>query len=624
MPPPTGTLALRVTGRISRGPASFGQLLREHRIAAALAQEELAERAGLSRRTISDLERGAHKAPYPATIRHLAEALALNESETAALLVAARGTSVDQSSTLPMFLTSFVGRTRELLYLEQLLTECRLLTLTGAGGVGKTRLALRLVADLNQTYPGDTALVELGSVSEASLVSQAVGQALAIHEQPGRDWFDVLAAVLESRRLLLVLDNCEHLIAACAELAERLLRTCPQLRILATSREPLGVTGETTWRVPSLGVPDLQSSPTTANVAKSDAVQLFTERGAANLPDFVLTPHNAEAVAQLCRQLDGIPLALELAAAWVRVLSVKQICERLSDALSLLVSASRNAPARQQTLRATLDWSYELLDAAERQLLDRLSVFAGSWTLEAAEAICGEDQASRDVLVLLAHLVDKSLVICERRESGPVRYRLLETVRQFGAEHLAARAETSNLRNRHMNWFVAVAEQSATRLNTPQQGQYFETIQRELANLRAAIEWAVECGSASAGLRLAVALRRFWFHGHQAEGQAYFQALLRLPPSPAHYSVRSTGVAALGGLTRERGDLVRARSLGEEAVGLAREVGEPERLFDALTTLGWTMAFQRDWGVAESIFQESLRVAKNCTPWHSASAVAWL
>jgi hypothetical protein len=306
------------------------------------------------------------------------------------------------------------------------------------------------------------------------------------------------------------------------------------------------------------------------------------------------------------------------------VLSVEQICDRLVDALSLLVSTGRNTPARQQTLRATLDWSYELLNAEEKQLLDRLSVFAGSWSLEAAEAICGEGPGRAEVLVVLAHLIDKSLVICERREVGPVRYRLLETVRQFGAEHVEARAETSNVRTRHTDWYVAVAEQTEALLRTPHQAQYFEGIQPELANLRAAIAWAIECGNTSAGLRLAVAMRRFWFHGHQTEGQANLQALLALPPAPAHHGVRSTGVAALGGLTRERGDLVTARSLGEEAVGLARQVRDPDRLFDALTTLGWTVAFQRDWSSAEHIFAESLRVAENCTPWHSASAVAWL
>jgi predicted ATPase len=613
-----------VTQPISHGPASFGELLREHRLAAALAQEELAERAALSRRAISDLERGAHKAPYPATVRRLADALALTDSQTAALLIAARGSTVEQSSTLPVPLTSFIGRAREMFELQQLLKDCRLLTLTGAGGVGKTRLALQLLADPNQTYPDDTALVELAPLSEASLVAQAVAQAVGIHEQPGREWFDVLTAVLRSRRLLLVLDNCEHLIATCAELTERLLLTCPHLRILATSREPLGVTGETTWRVPSLSLPDLQSSSGTANVTESEAVQLFVERAAVNLPGFTLTAQNAAAVAHVCRQLDGIPLALELAAAWLRVLSVEQIRDRLVDALSLLVSTGRNTPARQQTLRATLDWSYELLDAAEKQLLDRSSVFAGSWTLEAAEAISGEDTGRGGVLVVLAHLVDKSLVTCERGEVGPVRYRLLETVRQFAAEHLEASVETSNLRTRHMNWYVAMAERTEALLYTPQQAQYFESIQPELANLRAAIDWAIGCGDASAGLRLAVAMRRFWFHGHQTEGQTNLRALLALPPPPAHARVRSAALASLGSLSRERGDLVAARSLGEQSVRLAREVGDTARLFEALTFLGWTVAFQRDWSSAEEIFGESLRVAEDCTVWHLASAVAWL
>jgi predicted ATPase len=344
-----------------------------------------------------------------------------------------------------------------------------LLTLMGAGGVGKTRLAMQVIAEHRSIHPGgSTAIIELATLADPVLGAKAVGFALGITDQPGRLWPDALAEVLRARQLLLVLDNCEHVISACAEIAELLLRSCPQISILATSREPLGSSGETTWRVPSLSLPEPLAKTTTELVAQYEAVHLFVERAAAASPGFIADEQNAPAIAQLCRQLDGIPLAIELAAACVRVLSVKQICERLDNALRLLTTGGRTSAPRQQTLRATLEWSYGLLAPAEQQLFDRLSVFAGGWPLEAAETVCaGDEIQSEAVLQLLARLVDKSLVVCDHRHDLPVRYRLLETLRQLGTEHVHRLGDARQLRDRHLDWFSVLAEQAAAELNTP-------------------------------------------------------------------------------------------------------------------------------------------------------------
>jgi transcriptional regulator with XRE-family HTH domain len=371
-------------GRV--GPSSFGELLRRYRTAARLTQEELAERAGLSARGVQDLERSVRRSPHSDTTRRLAEALGLGDAERATLLTASNraGPSGDSAEAprpapgLPIPLTRFVGRQAELAEIHRLFTTIRLLTLTGAGGMGKTRLALEAARRLAGDYPNGAELVELAGLANPELVPQTVATVLGIVEQPKRVLLDVVADALRTRRLLLVLDNCEHVIVACAELAKRLLQACPELHILATSREPLGIAGESIWRVPSLSLPAGEEVTSFDHIAQAEAVQLFAERAASVLPSFALTERNAPAVAQLCRRLDGIPLALELAAARATVLSVEQLAERLDDALRLLTAGSRTAPARQQTLRATLDWSYSLLTDLERRLFVRLAVFSGA------------------------------------------------------------------------------------------------------------------------------------------------------------------------------------------------------------------------------------------------------
>src|SRR5918998_1234587 len=363
-------------------------------------------------------------------------------------------------NNLPLELSSFVGREKELVEIERLLEDSRLLTLTGSGGCGKTRLALAVAGEVVEDFEDGVWLVDLASLADPALVPQAVASPLGVREQPGRSLIETLSDYLGSKKVLLILDNCEHLIGACAELAEALLHSCPNLRVLATSREALGITGEVAWPVPSLSLPDLRRLPEVESLARYEAARLFLERTAAVNPTFALTEQNAVAVDQICYRLDGIPLAIELAAARAKVLSVEQIAERLDDSFGLLSAGGRTAMPRHRTLHATMDWSHELLPDEERALFRRLSVFAGGFLLGAAESVCaGEELERGEVLELLSHLVDKSLVVA-REVSGEARYRLLETVRQYAREKLSESDEAELLRERHAGFYLALAEEA--------------------------------------------------------------------------------------------------------------------------------------------------------------------
>lgn len=437
---------------------------------------------------------------------------------------------------LPTELSSFVGREREVAEVRRLLMTARMLTLTGTGGVGKTRLAMRVAAEIQRETAVPVRLAELGGIASSALLPQAVVSALGVFEHPGRSPTEVLIEVLQQQPVCLVLDNCEHVIAASAELAERLLRGCPELQILATSREPLRVRGETVWRVPSLTLPPKpRGHMSSEQVAQSEAVRLFIERAQVSLPEFALDDLNAAAIAEVCRKLDGIPLALELAAGRVAVLSVEQLTERLDHALGLLTEAPRGVPGRQQTLRATLDWSHSLLTETEQFLLARLSVFAGGWTLDAAEAV-GADQAMnrREVLDVLAGLVAKSLVLSERHKPGPYRYRMLETIRQYGREKLMERGEADPVRRRHAEYFVRLAEQLQVELLGHGARAALDELEQEQDNLRASLDWMLEREEAEQAQRLAGALGRFWqLRCHFGEGQAWVRRALSLPtPEP--------------------------------------------------------------------------------------------
>ncbi|BBL80218.1 LuxR family transcriptional regulator [Rubrobacter xylanophilus] len=425
---------------------------------------------------------------------------------------------------LPVPLTGFVGRERELAEISELLETNRLLTLTGPGGCGKTRLALEAAHGLRGSYPDGVWLVELASLADPELVPQAVASVLGVREGADCPVVEALSGHLRSGKLLLVLDNCEHLVEACARLAERLLVSCPGLRILATSREVLGVAGEVGLVVPPLSVPEpTRTSENVEQMLGYEAVRLFVERAHHRSPAFCLTAGNAGVVAEICRKLEGIPLAIELATARIKVLALEQISARLEDALGLLTAGGRTAPPRHRTLRAALDWSYALLAGPERRLFERLSVFAGRFSLEAAEAVgAGEGIEEEDVLDLLARLVEKSLVEAGD-EDGP-RYRMLEPVRQYAREKLEASGGAGRIRERHAGYYLRLAEEAEPELAGARQDVWLDRLEKEHGNLRAALSWALDGGgSTELGLRLAGALGRFWSAHDLSEGRRWLE-----------------------------------------------------------------------------------------------------
>ena len=385
---------------------------------------------------------------------------------------------VDKIPTnLPQEQNSFVGRERELDKLHQLVGETRALTLCGAGGIGKTRLALQILAAVADEFPDGAWFVELGDLRQPDLVVSRVASAVGVGEEPGRPLIETLADALRPRRLLLALDNCEHLIDACARVCQRLLASSPGLRLITTSREPLHVAAETVWQVPALTVAPDGAVPAPEDARCYEAIRLFATRAAASLPGFTVGPANAASVATLCRALDGVPLAIELAAAWVRTLSVEQIAARLADRFGLLTTGSRTAPPRQRTLGATIDWSHELLTAREQILFRRLSVFVG-WSLEMAEQVCSDDDIpAGDILGLLSSLIDKSLVVLDSEALGQARYRMLDTIRCYAAVRLAGAGESAAFRLRLRDYTVAVAEHNFAigMAQTPAPGRHGST-----------------------------------------------------------------------------------------------------------------------------------------------------
>lgn len=489
-----------------------------------------------------------------------------------------------------------------------LLGGTRLLTLTGPGGCGKTRLALKAAFEAVEGFKDGAWWVGLASLSDPDLVPQAVAQALSVREAPGRPSNETLVEHLRTKKTLLVLDNCEHLVDACAALAGALLASCPDLGILATSREALGIAGVRAWLVPSLSLPDEdpRRSPPVEELMRYEAVRLFLERAEAVSAGFALTGQNAEAVARVCDRLDGIPLAIELAAARVKVLSVEQIAERLDDCFRLLTGGSRTALPRHRTLRATIDWSHELLSEDERALFRRLSVFAGGFGLGAAEEICsGEDLEEDGVLELLSRLVDKSLV---RERGGEMRYRLLETVRQYGWEKLDESGEAEGIRRRHALFFLKLAEQAEPQLKGRQQVTWMERLETEHYNLRAAMRWLLEKGALETVVRLAWALRSFWNQrGHQGEGYRYAgEALEKGGALPSGMRAKALLVAAVMSYGLE--SLERTQQLWEESAALFGQTGDKPDLALAVGGVGIAAFLQGDVERASTLMEESLKL----------------
>ena len=546
---------------------------------------------------------------------------------------------------LPLHLTSFIGRKREIAEVQRLLSGNRLVTLAGYGGCGKTRLALQAAAEaLNgRAFPGGVWLVELAALSSPALVVQEVATGLGVREQAEQSLLQTLTEYLREKQLLLVLDNCEHLLTGCASVAAALLRACPDVRLLATSREPLGIAGEQVYRVPCLSLPDPKQAlaATPENLAAFESVRLFIERAQAVKPEFVCTSGNASALARLCHRLDGIPLALELAAARIRALSVDEIETRLDQCFRLLTGGNRAAMPRQQTLRAAVDWSYDLLTEAERLLLARLSVFAGGWTLTAAEAVCGfEPLEDFEVLDLLTSLADKSLVVVESPAveehgepgqcSGTTRYRMLETIRLYANQKVAEwphgsgeckADEAVRLRTRHRGFFLALAEEAEPHLMATDQREWLERLEAEHDNLRAALE---ECArnpaqdTEEAGLRLAGALWRFWLvRGYVSEGRDHLARVLEAARQTSAQTGSLTCTVAsvrvllfAGNLANHQGDYTAARKLFEEGLTICRDMADPQGTAWSLLNLGNIARAQGDYPGARALFQEGLSISQ--------------
>lgn len=505
-------------------------------------------------------------------------------------------------NNLPVQLTTFIGRERELEQAKARLASARLLTMIGPGGTGKTRLSLQLGAELLPQFADGAWVAELAPVSDPALVMPTVASVFGVREQLGMSLHELLLDFLRAKELLLIVDNCEHLIEACAQFIEQLLHTAPNLKIVASSREALGIPGETVYRVPSLSLPESAGSSRAA-LAQSESAQLFVERASAANPRFSLTDQNAAAIAQICRRLDGIPLALELAAARATVFSAEQISSRLDDRFRLLTGGSRTALPRQQTLRALIDWSHDLLSEPERALFRKFSVFAGGCTYEAAEAICSE----MDVLNLLTQLVNKSLVAVED-ENGSPRYRLLETVRQYARDKLLESGESEAARDTHFDYFFKLAKSAEPMLDGLQAREWVAKLEAEHDNFRAALDWGLE-KNVEGVLRMVPSLVRFWNRqGHEEEGrQIISEALARAEriPVPAGEAglqwkkVLSLAWQALTMLAYSQGDAVRAGESAARAADLAREVGD-------MATLSLVLAFQASVLIIRSEPQKAL------------------
>jgi len=547
-------------------------------------------------------------------------------------------------TNLPVQTTSFIGREKECAEVRLLFQTRRLLTLTGSGGTGKTRLMLQIAADYLEAIEDGVWLIELAPLSDPDLVPQAVANALGIREEPGRPLTPTLIETLRTKKMLLLLDNCEHLLSTCAILTDMLLKQCPGIRILATSREGLGVAGEQTYRVPSLSLPDQSQTPTVANFADCEAVSLFVERAKAANQSFVLTDANASFTADICRRLDGIPLAIELAAARVQGMSVEQIEARLHDRFRLLTGGSRTALPRQQTLRAIIDWSYNLLTEDEKRLFLRLSVFSGGWTIEAAEAICSDKVSAEDgcdkslagdivetsnrgsieydtqhspleewqILDLLIGLVDKSLVVFEEQE-GTGRYHLLETVRQYAREKLADSNEGSSVRGQHRDYYAALTAENVVRENGPEAAAVFRLLALEHDNLRAALEWfASDPEGAEGGLELAASLWRFWeIRGYWREGREHLLAALARPEVSEPTSSRAAALCAAGNLISSTCDYLGAAVFYRESLAAAQQAGDLIRVSYVTNQLGIVAQNLDDNEGALTLFHEAIALHKS-------------
>ena len=613
----------------SNQQVGFGEVLRRYRVAAGLTQEALAERAALSPRGISDLERAARTRPYPATVRRLADALGLSEADRYALEAAATpsarfdvGIASCAVGSLPTPLSSFVGREREVAEVRHLLAANRLVTLLGPGGIGKTRLAIEAATGIVGNFADGIVFVALASVRDPGLVISAVARALGIQDVGSRALVDRLRSRLRAADLLLLLDNFEHVLSA-ADAIGSLLADCSRLRVLVTSRAPLRLSGECEVPVQPLALPETHTLLPPEELGKYEAVWLFIERGSKVRPQLTLTGHHAAAVAEICARLDGLPLAIELAAARLRVLSPQGLLERLGHALPLLVGGPRDMPARQQTLAATIGWSYDLLDPAEQRLFRRISVFVGGFTLDAAEAVCGDADLGLAVLDGLESLLAKSLLGRHEEERATPRFRMLETIREYALEQAHAAAELGEFRRRHAAYFLGVGEMAATKFSSFSAPEWLQRLETDHNNLRASLSWALEEHDPDTALRLSSAVWHFWYaRGYLTEGARWLEDALRMADGlaperrqelgatglPRHIAARARALTGAGVLAHYQGHYARAATLCGQSLALCRKVGDQPGIAAALKGLALVARSGGDFATARTMYEEARRI----------------
>ena len=614
--------------RESSEDLSFGIWLRQRRRMLDLTQQELADQVGCARITLRRIEAGVLK-PSKELALILLERLGTPAAQREAWLRFARGLSgypgsstespaIKPLTNLPTLWTSFIGREKEQRRIVSLLGRYHLVTLVGPGGVGKTRLSLQAAQQILDQYPDGVWLVGLAPIVDSLLVPRITAIALGLRDEPQRPVVDMLCDYLRQKNMLIILDNCEHLIDACAHLVEKILQAAPDVRILATSREPLGIAGELIFQVPSLQLPSLEQLPPIPLLNQYEAVQLFIERATTAVPTFQVTHDTAPALAQICYRLDGIPLAIELAAAKVHVLGLEQINQRLDDRFQLLSGGSRTALPQHQTLQATLDWSYDLLSPAEKLLLQRLTVFVGGWTLEAAESICSDANIPPEaILDLLSQLIHKSLVNTAElhSERGSLQdaglpFSMHETVRQYGLKKSVESKESNTIRDRHLDYFLNLAETAAPHLIRPEQLEWLARLNADYENLRAALDWALTKESPESSLRLCAALGMFWsFRGYWKEGSKWLENSLAKTLSNADLSQKNARVRALytdAELSSSLDDIERMQSSATESFRLALEVPDKKETAIARFYVAEVKGRINEIEEARSLYEQSL------------------
>jgi predicted ATPase/DNA-binding XRE family transcriptional regulator len=601
--------------------STFGDLLKYLRKREELTQREFAILVGYSDTQISRLEQN-QRVPDIATLKALFVPALHIEREpqwVERLLELAKQARLGElpetgkmltPNNLPVFLTTFIGREKEQEKILQLISTHRLVTLTGSGGVGKTRISLKVGEQVINQYANGVWLVELAPLSQPELLAQTVASVFGIVTQSARAHTELLINFLRPKTTLLILDNCEHLLDASAFLADTLLKHCPDLRIVATSREALGILGEIVYHMPSLRLPDIYQ--TLEHFREYESVRLFEERAQLTQPDFKLTMENATSIAQICSRLDGIPLAIELAAARVNMFSMAQIATRLDDRFSLLTGGSRSTLPRQQTLRASIDWSWNLISDPERALLRRLTVFTGGWTLEAAESVCsaGGGIQSQEVSGLMTQLVAKSLVIVNRQPGRERRFHLHETIHQYAHEKLMEAGEQENIRSQHLKYFLDLSGLAETALRGPHQMEWYNRLTDERDNLRIALEHAAG-SDLKAGLLLSARLIDYWIDFDLREGLRWSTELIQSPESQTFPQARAKALIAQAYILWNMQQFEAVSSIAEECLAVFRSCGDQQGEYDALILMGRVSQFAAGMEQRVEFHRQALALARS-------------